>query len=89
MMNKKENFKKIYKEYIKKEAVYIGVLVKTEGMDAEEMIINPNANFYAKLDYYLNAYDNDMALKRSDKVKIVAVTGACELEDLNDNVRYL
>lgn len=35
---------------------------QTEGSSQPEIIINPNANFDAKFDYYMEAYDDDLIL---------------------------
>ena len=43
-------------------AKYIGVSIQTEGSNQPEIIINPNANFDAKFDYYMEAYDDDLIL---------------------------
>ena len=43
-------------------AKYIGVSIQTEGSSQPEIIINPNANFDAKFDYYMEAYDDDLIL---------------------------
>lgn len=40
-------------------AKYIGVKIETEGSSEPEIIINPQRNFDAKFDYYMNAYDDD------------------------------
>lgn len=53
---------------------YMGVLVAMEGFPEPEVIINENANFRAKLDYYMKAYGEDMRLKSFRGIKIIGYT---------------
>lgn len=55
-MNKSE-LKAIFINAKATDAKYIGVSIQTEGSSQPEIIINPNANFDAKFDYYMEAYD--------------------------------
>ena len=54
-MNKSE-LKAIFINAKATDAKYIGVSIQTEGSSQPEIIINPNANFDAKFDYYMEAY---------------------------------
>ena len=60
-MNKSE-LKAIFINAKATDAKYIGVSIQTEGSSQPEIIINPNANFDAKFDYYMEAYDDDLIL---------------------------
>lgn len=60
-MNKSE-LKAIFINAKATDAKYIGVSIQTEGSSQLEIIINPNANFDAKFDYYMEAYDDDLIL---------------------------
>ena len=53
---------------------YIGVKIKMEGFEDSEVIINPNANFNKKLEYYKNAYNDDLTLKTFNGIKIIGFT---------------
>ena len=59
-----------------KDAKYIGVSIKTEGSSQPEIIINPNANFDAKFDYYMEAYDDDLILIAAKGKKDIRITAA-------------
>ena len=59
-----------------KDAKYIGVSIKTEGSSQPEIIINPNANFDAKFDYYMEAYDDDLILIAAKGKKDIRITSA-------------
>lgn len=60
-MNKSE-LKAIFTNAKATDAKYIGVSIQTEGSSQPEIIINPNPNFDAKFDYYMEAYDDDLIL---------------------------
>lgn len=57
-------------------AKYIGVSIKTEGSSQPEIIINPNGNFDAKFDYYMEAYDDDLILIAAKGKKDIRITAA-------------
>ena len=57
-------------------AKYIGVSIKTEGRSQPEIIINPDANFDAKFDYYMEAYDDDLILIAAKGKKDIRITAA-------------
>ena len=50
---------------------YVGVKIKMEGFEEAEVIINPIANFDKKLEYYKNAYNDDLTLKSFNGIKII------------------
>lgn len=60
-MNKSE-LKAIFINAKAIDAKYIGVSIQTEDSSQPEIIINPNPNFDAKFDYYMEAYDDDLIL---------------------------
>lgn len=84
-MCKKDRFKDIFENFINEGAKYIGVYVQALNMPEPELILNPISNANKKLRYYLKAYNNDMQLNKINGVKIISVTGAMYLEDLEDN----
>lgn len=84
-MTKKEKFKQTYENFVNEGAKYIGVYIWAYNTPEPELILNPIANSKRKLEYYLKAYDDNMRLKRVGNVKILSVTGAIYLEDLEDN----
>jgi len=50
---------------------YVGVKIKMEGFEEAEVIINPITNFDKKLEYYKNAYNDDLTLKSFNGIKII------------------
>ena len=65
-------------------AKYIGVSIKTEGSSQPEIIINPNANFDAKFDYYMEAYDDDLILIAAKGKKDIRITAAGQGNSFED-----
>ena len=74
-MNKSE-LKAIFINAKATDAKYIGVSIQTEGSSQPEIIINPNANFDAKFDYYMEAYDDDLILIAAKGKKDIRITAA-------------
>lgn len=73
----KDKFMHKYVELINTtEVQIITVIVMTPGLAAPESISNPRENFYAKLDYYNRAYNDDMRLINNEDVYILDVKGA-------------
>lgn len=85
MENKKQTFKRLFNGYINNGAEYIGVFVKAHNLQEPEVIVNPKENLSKKLEYYLNAYNNDMRLNSLHSIQIVAISPCVYLEDLYDN----
>lgn len=63
---------------------FIGVLVEMRGFEKAELIVNKRENFDKKLEYYKNAYNDDLVLKTFDGIKIVAFIHANTLEELEN-----
>lgn len=74
-MNKSE-LKAIFINAKATDAKYIGVSIQTEGSSQPEIIINPNLNFDAKFDYYMEAYDDDLILIATKGKKDIRITAA-------------
>lgn len=55
----------------KNNAQYVGVRIKVPNMKKAETILNPKENFDKKLEYYLNAYDDNLKLKANPDIIIV------------------
>ena len=50
---------------------YVGVKVEMLGFNKPEIIINDRDNFREKLEYYKNAYNEDLVLKSFSGVRII------------------
>ena len=58
---------------IEQEYKYIVVYVQVKNSKSPEIIINERSNFKEKLDYYVNAYDDDLKLKACNDISILNV----------------
>lgn len=78
----KQNVEICFEQAKKYGARYIGVIVETEGHEGPEIIINPLENFDKKLEYYKNAYTDNMVLKTYSGIRITAIQYANTFEQL-------
>lgn len=88
-MTKKDKFKRLFKNFMNEGAEYIGVFIKVPNLEQPELILNMSCNAEKKLEYYLNAYNDDMQLKTENSVEMISITGAIYLEDIEDNARAI
>lgn len=67
--------------------MYVGIKVAMDGFTKEEVIINSHENFGEKLNYYKNAYNEDLTLKNApDKVKIIGFTYATSFSQIEKDL---
>lgn len=85
-MLKKKNLEKCFESAKFCDAKFIGVLVEMNGFEKAELIVNQKENFDKKLEYYKNAYNDDLVLKSFNGIKIIGFTHSDNLEQLE---RYL
>jgi hypothetical protein len=83
-----EDLEQCFKKAMKDKANYIAVKIETKGCKAPEVIINPYENFETKLDYYQNAYSDDLALKNCKDIKITDFMAAYNFEELEHLICY-
>jgi hypothetical protein len=50
---------------------FVGIAVRIGDTTPDEIIINHHDNFAKKLEYYQNAYDENLCLKAKPEIKIV------------------
>jgi hypothetical protein len=77
-MNKKNQLIEIFADAMAANNDYIAVAVESVGNEENEVIINPSCNFESKLDYYRDAYDENLVLKTFNGIRIV---GACSFDE--------
>lgn len=58
----------------KGKARYVGVKIVMPKCPSPEVIINEYPNFDSKLEYYKNAYSEDLSLKACEDIKIIGFT---------------
>jgi len=80
-MTKKERLNEVFRTAINNGYNYVGIVIEMSGFPSKELIINNTENFERKLEYYNNAYDDDLVLRSFNGIKIVDVELACSIED--------
>lgn len=70
-------------------ATYFGVKILNEANRQYEIIINTVRNMIdGKLDYYLNAYNENLELKCNNHIKIVGFTYSHLFEEIRKDLSY-
>lgn len=65
---------------------YVGVLIEMPNSPKPEIIINEYENFDSKLDYYKNAYNEDLTLKSFNKIKIIGFSYGDSFQDMENDL---
>lgn len=82
-----DNLEKAFYEASIQEKKFIGIKVEMLGFENPEIIINDNANFDKKFEYYRGAYNDNLTLKNApDKVKIVGFTYGDSFEEIESDL---
>lgn len=68
------SLQQVFETAIKNNSEYVAVKVSMSGFEGCEIIINPTNNFQAKLEYYKNAYNDNLTLKTFNGIKIIDAT---------------
>lgn len=69
-----ENLEKCFYQASVQNKKFVGIKVHMAGFPKPEVIINENANFDLKFDYYKKSYNDDLTLKSYDGIKIIGFT---------------
>ena len=83
---KMDNLEKCFYEASIKTKKYVGIKIKMESFPKSEIIINQNENFDKKLDYYRNAYNENLTLKNNSGIKIVGFTYGDTFEEIEHDL---
>lgn len=84
-----ENLKNAVAGAIENGAEYLGVVVYNGLNDQSEIIINTVHNMATgKLDYYLNAYNDNLELKTQPKIRITGFTYGDSFSDIQKDLGY-
>lgn len=70
----KEELKKFFLE-MKKEGLDVGIKLKMPNQEEPEIIMNYNSSIDAKLDYYMNTYDDNLVHKNNSEIQIIDMIG--------------
>lgn len=63
-------------------ANFIAVKIQVQGCPKPELIVNPKENFEQKLQYYQNAYTDELVLKTYAGIRIVGFSCGYYLDEL-------
>lgn len=69
-------------------AIYIGLAIRMEGFEMDEVIINRWENFDSKLEYIKNTYDENLNHKFAKGVRIVGFTFADCFDHIEETLIY-
>lgn len=61
---------------------YVAVIIKMQGFESPELIINTTKNFKEKLEYYKKAYNEDLTLKSFNGIKIIDFVGTHSIDKI-------
>lgn len=70
----KEELKKFFLN-MKKEGLDVGIKLKMPNQKESEIIMNYNSSIDAKLEYYMNTYDDNLVHKNNPEIQIIDVLG--------------
>lgn len=79
-----KDLEELFEDAKKDNATFIAIIVKMEGFQSPEIIVNTNVNFDKKLEYYKNSYNDDLTLKAFNGIKILAGICADSLSEIED-----
>jgi len=82
MISVKSQLKHVIKSAIDEGCKYIAVVILHTEYDSPELIINHKIAFKSKLEYYDNAYNDNLELKTCSKIHIVDAFSAYSMEEL-------
>lgn len=60
---------------MKKEGLDVGIKLKMPNQEKPEIIFNYNSSIDAKLEYYLNTYDDNLIHKNNSEIQIIDMIG--------------
>lgn len=83
-----ESLKECFLEAKEQKTRYIAVVISNASSLGDEIIINPAVNIDAKLNYYLNAYNENLTLKSAPNIiKITGFASGDSFEEIQWNLR--
>lgn len=84
-----KNLKISVEAAVEANAKYFGVIVVNGFNNQEELIVNTLDNMQnGKLDYYMNAYNQDLTLKTQPKIRIAGFTYGKTVADVSEQLGY-
>lgn len=83
-----ENLKTCFQAANLENAKYVGIKIEMEGFPKAEIIINERDNFEKKINYYINAYNEDLTLKTFNGIKIVGFTYGNNFKEIEKDLIF-
>lgn len=80
-----KNLARCFYEASKQEKKYVAVKIEMEGFKKDE-IINENANFDKKFQYYKKAHNDDLRLKTFNGIKIIGFIYGDTFEEMEKDL---
>jgi len=65
---------------------FVGVLIKMEGFEKPEIIVNQKENHKSKLAYYKKAYSDDLTLRTFTGIKIIDFGFGDSMQAIEDDL---
>ena len=85
---RRENLVNCFTQAEKLNYTYVAVAIDIQGNTQAEIIINHKDNFEAKLNYYLNAYDENLILNADNRIRIVGFTMTDTFEQVEEDLAH-
>ena len=80
------NLEKCFYKASQHDKKYVGVLIHMDDFSKDEIIINENANFDSKFDYYKKVYDENLNHRHAKGIKIVGFTYGNSFKDIENDL---
>ena len=80
----KNDLKKCFETAEKIGYEFVAVKIDMQGFEHPEIVINRKGNYEDKMNYYENAYDENLILKAYNGIRIIGFVAADTFEDLED-----
>ena len=65
---------------------FVAVKIDMQGFDHPEIVINRKGNYEDKMNYYENAYDDNLILKAYNGIRIIDYTYADTFEQIEEDL---
>ena len=82
-----ENLKRTFERAKRLKQKYVFIVVRMKGFKKDEVIINAIENVDEKLNYYMQAYDEELNHKYSNSISIIDFGFSCTFAEIQE--RYL
>lgn len=67
---------------------FVAIRVEMDGFPKAEIIVNPIENVDSKLEYYKNAYNEDLTHKHANGIKITSFSFGKTMSEIQEDLDY-